>query len=78
LDYESPLDIFMHLLVASEGTLAFIAEAVLRTVEVPRLKTTTIAVILVPALTGFATKIRGGNGGDFFSRRCLGIRVSCH
>ncbi|SIS54541.1 D-lactate dehydrogenase [Corynebacterium appendicis CIP 107643] len=44
LDYESPLDIFMHLLVASEGTLAFIAEAVLRTVEVPRLKTTTIAV----------------------------------
>ena len=29
LDYESPLDIFTHLLVASEGTLAFIAEAVL-------------------------------------------------
>ena len=44
LDYDSPLDIFMHLLVASEGTLAFIAEAVLRTVEVPKLKTTTIAV----------------------------------
>jgi len=44
LDYESPLDIFTHLLVASEGTLAFIAEAVLRTVEVPKLKTTTIAV----------------------------------
>ena len=44
VDYDSPLDIFMHLLVASEGTLAFIAEAVLRTVEVPRLKTTTIAV----------------------------------
>ncbi|WP_296144781.1 FAD-binding and (Fe-S)-binding domain-containing protein [uncultured Corynebacterium sp.] len=44
LDYESPLEIFMHLLVASEGTLAFIAEAVLRTVEVPKLKTTTIAV----------------------------------
>lgn len=44
LDYESPLDIFMHLLVASEGTLAFIAEAVLRTIEVPKLKTTTIAV----------------------------------
>ncbi|MCQ4618496.1 FAD-binding oxidoreductase [Corynebacterium sp. CCUG 65737] len=44
LDYESPLEIFTHLLVASEGTLAFIAEAVLRTVEVPKLKTTTIAV----------------------------------
>ena len=44
LDYETPLEIFTHLLVASEGTLAFIAEAVLRTVEVPKLKTTTIAV----------------------------------
>ena len=44
LDYDSPLDIFMHLLVASEGTLAFIAGAVLRTVEVPKLKTTAIAV----------------------------------
>ena len=44
LDYETPLEIFEHLLVASEGTLAFIAEAVLRTVEVPKLKTTAIAV----------------------------------
>jgi D-lactate dehydrogenase len=31
LDYDSPLEIFAHLLVGSEGTLAFIAEAVLRT-----------------------------------------------
>ncbi|MEH0148143.1 FAD-binding and (Fe-S)-binding domain-containing protein [Corynebacterium sp. Q4381] len=44
LDYDPPLEIFMHLLVASEGTLAFIAEATLRTIEVPKLKTTTIAV----------------------------------
>lgn len=32
LDYEHPLDIFTHLLIGAEGTLAFIAEAVLKTV----------------------------------------------
>jgi D-lactate dehydrogenase len=32
LDYEKPVEIMRHLLIGSEGTLAFIAEAVLRTV----------------------------------------------
>jgi D-lactate dehydrogenase len=32
LDYSTPLDIFSHLLIGAEGTLAFIAEAVLETV----------------------------------------------
>lgn len=32
LDYESPLEILSHLVIGSEGTLAFIAEAVLNTV----------------------------------------------
>jgi D-lactate dehydrogenase len=32
VDYERPVDIFSHLLIGSEGTLAFIAEAVLHTV----------------------------------------------
>lgn len=32
LDFQKPVDIFRHLLVGSEGTLAFIVEAVLRTV----------------------------------------------
>jgi D-lactate dehydrogenase len=32
LDYSEPLDIFSHLLVGGEGTLAFIAEAVLQTI----------------------------------------------
>jgi D-lactate dehydrogenase len=30
LDYETPVEIFSHLLIGAEGTLAFIAEAVLR------------------------------------------------
>ena len=34
LDFERPLDILTHLIVGSEGTLAFIGEAVMRTVEV--------------------------------------------
>ncbi len=32
LDYSDPVEIFSHLLIGSEGTLAFIAEAVLETV----------------------------------------------
>jgi D-lactate dehydrogenase len=32
IDYEHPLDIFAHLLIGGEGTLAFISEAVLKTV----------------------------------------------
>ena len=32
LDYSEPLDIFSHLLVGGEGTLAFISEAVLQTI----------------------------------------------
>jgi D-lactate dehydrogenase len=33
LDYSDPVEIFSHLLIGSEGTLAFIAEAVLETVH---------------------------------------------
>jgi D-lactate dehydrogenase len=32
VDFERPIDIFQHLLIGSEGTLAFLAEAVLNTV----------------------------------------------
>ena len=35
LDFERPVDVFARLLVGSEGTLAFLAEAVLRTVPGP-------------------------------------------
>lgn len=40
LDFEHPLDIFAHLLVGSEGTLAFISEVVLNTVPDPPQKST--------------------------------------
>ncbi len=34
LDHEEPIDILVHLMIGSEGTLGFVAEAVFRTVEV--------------------------------------------
>lgn len=40
IDHEKPLDIFAHLLVGGEGTLAFIAEAVLDTVPDKPFKST--------------------------------------
>jgi D-lactate dehydrogenase len=60
LDGETPLEIFRRLLVGSEGTLAFIAEAVLETMPAPRvtsvgwipLPTIDEAIALVPELVG--------------------------
>ncbi len=40
IDYEKPLDIFAHLLIGGEGTLAFISEAVLDTVPDKPFKST--------------------------------------
>jgi D-lactate dehydrogenase len=40
IDYEHPLDIFAHLLIGAEGTLGFIAEAVMETVPDYAHKTT--------------------------------------
>lgn len=48
LDYTRPADILAHLLVGSEGTLAFIAEAVLRTV--PELPVRHTGLLLFPDL----------------------------
>src|SRR6202789_1081457 len=48
LDGETPLGIFRRLLVGSEGTLAFIAEAVLETIPVPNV--TSVAWIPVPTI----------------------------
>jgi D-lactate dehydrogenase len=48
LDGETPLEIFRRLLVGSEGTLAFVAEAVIETVPLPRV--TSLAWIPVPSI----------------------------
>jgi len=48
LDFSEPLDIFRNLLIGSEGTLAFIAEAVLRTV--PDLPVKVTGLLLFPDL----------------------------
>ncbi|MEO6067220.1 MAG: FAD-binding and (Fe-S)-binding domain-containing protein [Gemmatimonadales bacterium] len=50
LDYERPIDILAHALIGSEGTLAFISEAVLRTV--PLLAHTSSAFLLFPSVHG--------------------------
>jgi D-lactate dehydrogenase len=42
VDHEHPLDILAHLLVGAEGTLAFISEAVLHTVDDPPFKSTAL------------------------------------
>jgi len=48
LDYDRPIDIFTHLLIGSEGTLAFIAESVLESVPDYPLKST--GLLLFPDL----------------------------
>ncbi|MEV1206306.1 FAD-binding oxidoreductase, partial [Microbispora rosea] len=48
LDHDSPAQILAHLVVGSEGTLGFVAEAVLRTVPAHRLAATSLLVF--PAL----------------------------
>jgi len=48
LDYETPVEIFSHLLIGAEGTLAFIAEAVLDTV--PDLPVKYTGLLLFPDL----------------------------
>jgi D-lactate dehydrogenase len=44
LDYDTPLSMFAHLLVGSEGTLAFISEAVVNTVPVDPYRATAFAL----------------------------------
>jgi hypothetical protein len=45
LDYNHPLDIFSHLLVGAEGTLAFIANVTLKTIPDPPEKRNRTAII---------------------------------
>jgi D-lactate dehydrogenase len=48
LDFQSPVDIMAHLIVGSEGTLGFVAEAVFRTI--PRLPHAAAGLLVFPDL----------------------------
>ena len=59
LDFESPVDLLPHLIIGTEGTLAFVAEATFRTVPVSRSCRTALAVF--PSLDdGDARAARAG------------------
>ena len=48
LDFQTPVDIMAHLIVGSEGTLGFVAEAVFRTI--PRLQHAAAGLLVFPDL----------------------------
>jgi D-lactate dehydrogenase len=55
LDADEPLDIFVRLLVGSEGTLAFVAEAVMDTVPLGRL--TSLALVIFDGVDAAAAPV---------------------
>jgi len=55
LDFDRPADILAHLIVGSEGTLGFVAEAVFRTI--PRLPHVTTALLVFPDLEAANTAL---------------------
>ena len=74
IDFEHPLDILAHLLIGAEGTLAFIAEAVLNTIPDKQFKSTgilffenpVIAAEVVPSL-----KVTGADALELMDRPAL-------
>ena len=52
LDFDHPLDIFMHLLVGAEGTLAFISNVILNTIPDPPNKGTGLLLFKSPEEAG--------------------------
>jgi len=50
IDYEHPLDILAHLLIGGEGTLAFIADGVLKTIPDKRYKVTGLLFFETPVI----------------------------
>jgi len=57
LDFDRPADILAHLIVGSEGTLGFVADAVFRTI--PRLAHVTTALLVFPDLEAANTALPG-------------------
>jgi D-lactate dehydrogenase len=57
LDGDTPLEIFRRLIVGSEGTLAFVAEAVVNTIPAPA--ATTVSWIVLPSIGEAAALVPG-------------------
>ena len=57
LDADTPLEIFRRLIVGSEGTLAFVAEAVIDTIPAPT--ATTVSWIVLPSIGEAAALVPG-------------------
>ena len=57
LDADTPLEIFRRLIVGSEGTLAFMAEAVINTIPAPA--NTTVSWIALPSISEAAALVPG-------------------
>lgn len=57
LDFDKPVDIFAHLLVGSEGTLAFVSEIVLNNVEIKEHYAT--ALVVFPTLVDATVALPG-------------------
>ncbi len=57
LDGDTPLEIFRRLIVGSEGTLAFVAEAVIGTIPAPAV--TTVSWIVLPSIGEAAALVPG-------------------
>lgn len=62
LDYDSPAALLAHLIIGSEGTLAFVAEATYRTVEIRPRAATALAVFrdLAAATSALPELVAGG------------------
>ena len=57
LDADTPLEIFRRLIVGSEGTLAFVAEAVIGTIPAPAM--TTVSWVVLPSISEAAALVPG-------------------
>ncbi len=64
IDFEHPLDILAHLLIGAEGTLAFIAEAVLNTIPDKQFKSTGILFFENPVVAAEVVPSLKATGAD--------------
>lgn len=72
LDFETPAEVLAHLVVGSEGTLAFVSSAVFRTVAVPTQVTT--GLLVFPSLAEATASLAGVVETGFATAELLDAR----